>query len=109
MEPLIIAGGCLVGAVLSGLIGWAKSGEPFIARKFFVTVSAGIGAAILFALAYNYTSAGITVFDILAAIAAGMGIDAGVNRISGAAAARKVTGEINQSRIERLMKSGKGK
>ena len=88
MEALIIAGCCLAGSVISGIIGWAKSGEPFVPRKFFVTVASGIGAAIGFALLYNYSSAGLTVFDILAAIAAGLGIDVGVNRISGAIATR---------------------
>jgi hypothetical protein len=84
MEALIIAGCCLLGAILAGLAGWLKSGEPFVARDFLVSILSGVGAAIVFALAYNYTSEGITVFDVLAAIAAGMGIDVAVNRVAGA-------------------------
>lgn len=88
MEALIIAGCCLLGSVISGLIGWLKSGEDFVARSFITTVVSGIGGAIVFALAYNYTSTGLTVFDILSAVAAGMGVDVAVNRVSGAIATR---------------------
>jgi len=88
MEALIIAGCCLLGSVVSGILGWMKSGGPFVPREFLTTVLSGIGAAVVFALAYNYSTTGINIFDILAAVAAGMGVDVGVNRISGAIAAR---------------------
>jgi hypothetical protein len=88
MYPLIIAGCCLLGSVISGTLGWMKSGGPFVPREFLTTVLSGVGAALVFALAYNYTTTGITVFDIIAAIAAGAGVDVGVNRVSGAIAAR---------------------
>jgi hypothetical protein len=88
MDALIVAGCCFLGSIFSGLLGWLKSGEPFKSRDFMASVLSGVGAAIVFALAYNYTATGLTIFDILAAVIAGMGVDVGVNRISGAIAAR---------------------
>lgn len=95
MEALIIAGCCLLGSILSGLAGWLKSGEPFVARDFIVSILSGVGAAIVFALAYNYTSEGITIYDVLASLAAGMGVDVAVNRVAGA---------VRTSTIKRLNK-----
>lgn len=88
MDALIIAGCCLLGSIVSGTLGWLKAGGPFVPREYLTSILSGVGAAIVFALAYQYSSVGITIFDILAAIASGMGVDVGVNRISGAIANR---------------------
>jgi hypothetical protein len=88
MYPLIIAVCAFVGSLIAGVLGWLKSGENFVARQFMVTVMSGIGGAILIALAYAYSSSELTIFTMLEAVLAGMGVDVGVNRISGAIAAR---------------------
>lgn len=84
MDALIIAGGWFIGSVIVALLGWMQSGQPFIARTFCSTILSGIGGAILFGLAYNHFNNALTIYDILAAVAAGMGIGAGVSRVSGA-------------------------
>ena len=84
MEYIIIAAAAFGGSLISGTIGWLKSGLPWDGRKFAESVLSGIGAALVFALAYQFNeTGGIRAFDILAAIAAGAGIDNLVNRVAG--------------------------
>ncbi len=73
------------GGILSGLAGWWKANEPFDSRKFGQTVVTSFLSGIVFALAYNLTSGALTMRDLLIAVAGGAGIDAGINRVIGAA------------------------
>jgi hypothetical protein len=83
MDTLIIAVSAFGGAAIAGFAGWLKSGNPWNTRTYLTTVVSGIGTAIVFALAYQFSEGGIRVYDILAAVAAGAGVDNLVNRISG--------------------------
>jgi hypothetical protein len=83
LPPLIVAVACWVGAVATGLLGWAKSGKQFDGRSFLTSVLSGFVAAIAFAMTFNYSGQSLTIFDVFIAIAAGAGVDNAVNRISG--------------------------
>lgn len=86
MNVLYVAAAAFLGAVLTGLVGWLKTTEPFNSRKFLATVvtavltGTGIGIA--------YVDATVGVRDVLMALAAGAGIDYARNVISGAVVAR---------------------
>lgn len=79
MNTLIIAAAVFAGSLLSGGIGYLKSGEPFIFKKYLLSVLSGIGGAVAFALAYQFTASGVTIYNILAAFLAGMGVASGVS------------------------------
>ncbi len=88
LDPLVIAGCCFLGSIIAGVIGWMKSGSPFVARTFMSAVLSGLGSALGYALAFKYSNSGLTTYDILSAVGAGLGVQVAVSRISGAIAAR---------------------
>ncbi len=83
MDVLIVAVCCFGGAALAGLIGFLKENTPWDTRKYLVTLFSGVSTAVVFALAYQFNEDGLSVYDILAAIGAGAGVDNLVNRVSG--------------------------
>lgn len=88
MNSFIIAICCLAGSAFIGLLGWMKSNEPWDTRKFLSTILGGVGTAIVFGIGYQFTGLSLNAYDILTAIASGMGIGAAVPTVSGAIAAR---------------------
>ncbi len=80
-EVLWIALAAFTGGLLSGLVGWATSTEKFNFRKFLVTVITAFIAGIGFALTYQISADKVAWPDILAAVFAGAGGDALINRI----------------------------
>lgn len=71
------------GGILSGVFGWLDSHEAFVASKFMRTVGAALIAAIVFAVAYQFSD-GIDVRDVFLAILGGAGVDVLANRALGA-------------------------
>ena len=81
MEVLYIAGSAFLGGVVSSLIGWIGTTEPFVPRKFLSSVIRGLIAGVVFAIGYQFQQAGVTIMDILVAFIAGAGADSLGNRI----------------------------
>ncbi len=81
MEVLYIAGAAFLGGVVSSLLGWIGTTEPFVPRKFLSSVIRGLIAGVVFAIGYQFLNAGITIMDILVAFVAGAGADSLGNRI----------------------------
>ncbi|MBA7695528.1 hypothetical protein ES703_104156 [subsurface metagenome] len=75
----------ILGAIISAVLGWAESDKPFNARKFAPSlVRAAISAVVVF-VGTSYVHVGpITAIIYILAFLAGMGIDAGGNRLAGA-------------------------
>jgi hypothetical protein len=73
----------LVGGLIAGVLGFLKAGGTFQWSSFAQTIWTSIGAAVIFAAAYQFTSGYLTVYDILAAFLAGMGSDNFINRLVG--------------------------
>lgn len=76
-----------LGAVCCALLGWLDSQEPFNPRKFAYSLIHAVVAGITFAAAYTYVPP-LTVVMLFVAFLGGMGVDAGLNRVEGAVAAR---------------------
>ena len=74
-----VAAAAFIGGLLSALLGWLDSQEPFNGRKFTRSVIASALAALGFALAYSSDGA-VTVRDIFTAVLAGAGVDVISNR-----------------------------
>jgi len=84
---LFIALLACTGGIVSALLGWLDSGEPFAPRKFMASVVRALIAGILFAVGYTLVD-GISILDLFAAFLGGAGIDVLGNRISGSIIAR---------------------
>jgi hypothetical protein len=79
-----------VGGIIAGLLGWLKSGSNFDPRGFAATLVTALVSGAIFASAYQFTNPGtLTVYDLLAAIIAGVGTDALRSRVSAAIRAGK--------------------
>jgi len=83
MDVVWIGVAAFLGGIVSGVLGWLDSGEAFEIRKFSASIVRALFAGLGIAVAYSYANS-ITALDIVVAILAGAGFDAGVNRISGA-------------------------
>ena len=83
MNIIYIAIAAFIGGIVSALLGWLDSAEPFEVRKFSASIVRALIAGLGIAAAYSYVNS-ITVLDIVICFLAGAGFDAGVNRISGA-------------------------
>lgn len=84
MDTIWIVLATLVGAALAGLLGWMKTDMPWNTKRYLQSILSGVGAAIAFGTAYQFNSGSLQVYDILAAIAFGAGVDNVVNRAIGA-------------------------
>lgn len=79
MSLLYIALAAFAGALVSGLLGWLESKEPFNPRKFLSTVLRAILAGVVFAVGYTFRD-GLSVLDLLYAFLGGAGVDVIGNR-----------------------------
>mgnify|MGYP001593744010 CR=1 FL=1 len=79
---LFIALAAFGGGLLSALLGWAESGEPFAPRKFLKSVGFALFSAIGFAVAYEFTN-GLALKDLGLAVLGGAGVDSLSNRATG--------------------------
>ncbi len=70
------------GGILSALFGWWDSKETFDVKKFMRSVGAGLLAALLFAVGYQFAD-GLGFRDIGYAILGGAGVDVLLNRALG--------------------------
>ena len=85
MNLVIVCLAAFVGGCLAAFLGWLDSQEPFNARKFGKSVFFALSTAIVWAL--TLSAAQLTALDsrvILTALASGMAVDVGTNRIIGA-------------------------
>jgi len=82
MDIIYIAVAAFVGGIVSSLLGWFDSQEPFAPRKFGASLVRALVAGIGFAAAYHYTN-GLTPIDLALAFLGGAGVDVLGNRISG--------------------------
>lgn len=87
---ILIALAAFCGGILSALLGWLDSAEPFNGRKFSKSVLFALFAGFFFAVGYSFTDS-IGVKDILLAVLAGAGVDGLSNRIIGAISEKKST------------------
>ena len=85
IELLLMLIAAILGAILSAGLGWAESKDAFNARKFVPSIlRAGISAAVVF-VGTSYVNIGeVTMLIYVLTFLAGMGIDAGGNRLAGA-------------------------
>jgi hypothetical protein len=83
MNVIYIAIVAFVGGIVSSLLGWFDSQEPFAPRKFAASLVRALVAGIGFAAAYQYTDS-LTPIDLALAFLGGSGVDVLGNRISGA-------------------------
>ncbi len=83
MNTLYIALAALLGGIVTALLGWLESGEPFNPRKFGGSLIRSLIAAAIFAAGYQLSSAGVGIIDLLYAFLGGAGVDVIGNRISG--------------------------
>lgn len=73
----------LFGAILVGLLGYCKSGTPWVWKKFAESFIAGVLAAIAWVIGYSLANGTLQGYDVLVAILTGAGMDNLINRISG--------------------------
>lgn len=84
IELLLLLIATIIGTILSALLGWAESGNPFNARKFIPSVARAAISAVVVFVGVNYGHTGsITLIIYILAFLTGMGIDAGGNRLAG--------------------------
>ena len=72
------------GAILSALMGWADSKEPFDTRKFLKSIMAGILTGAGVAMSFTVSENPLGIRDYIFAFIAGSGIDVLSNRAMGA-------------------------
>lgn len=84
LGTLYVALGAGGGGILVALLGWFESKENFVARKFMPSIIRSVLAGVVFGVGYTLSGRVVTVADILIAVAAGAGIDAGLKRAVGA-------------------------
>jgi len=82
MNTFYIALAALLGGIVTALLGWLESGEPFNRRKFGGSVIRSLIAGAIFAAGYQ-VSGGVGIIDLLYAFLGGAGVDVIGNRISG--------------------------
>jgi hypothetical protein len=96
LELIWIAIAAFIGALIAGYAGWLGSGEVWDSRKFGTTVLTAIGAAVAFALLYQFTAGSFGVRDILSALAGGIGLNTARVYISRAITLRALGNQSNK-------------
>lgn len=76
-----------LGGVVTALLGWTESNQPFDAKKFMSSVIRALIAGVGIAAAFDYGGS-IGPLSYFIAFLAGAGVDVGGNRVAGAIAAR---------------------
>jgi len=80
-EPiLLVATAAFGGGLLSAVLGWVDSSEPFNLRKFAKSLLAALFGALVFSTTYTFTGGEIGLKDVFLAVLGGAGIDALANR-----------------------------
>ena len=69
------------GGILSALVNWLNSKEPFDARKFLSSVIAAVVSGLTFGLAYDKVA--VTPFAVVTCLLGGLGIDSAKNMALG--------------------------
>ena len=83
MDNLLwVIGAAFLGGIISALLGWTESSEPFNGKKFVSSVIRSVIGAAGIAIAFNFGGGEISATDILVAFLAGAGVDAGLQRAS---------------------------
>jgi drug/metabolite transporter (DMT)-like permease len=82
MDRLYIALAGLSGGLVTALLGWLESGEPFNPRKFGGSVIRAMVAGVVFAVGYHIADT-LSIMDFLYAFLGGAGVDVIGNRIAG--------------------------
>ena len=82
MNIIWIAVAAFIGGIVSSLLGWCDSQEPFAVRKFGASLVRALIAGVGFAAAYHYANS-LTPIDLAVAFLGGAGVDGVGNRISG--------------------------
>lgn len=83
MGIVVVALAATFGGVLSALMGWWDSKEPFDSRKFSRSVVVALLSGMAFAISYSFAG-DVSIKDIFLAIMSGAGIDSLTNRALGA-------------------------
>ena len=78
---ITIAVAAWIGGLVSGLVGFWKSGEKFDWKKFGCTALTALIAGAAFAIGYKLAGQTVSWLDIAIAFVAGAGADTLVNRI----------------------------
>lgn len=78
---MILAG--LAGIVFSATLGWLKSDEPFIAKKFVISIMTGVTTLIGLLVAEITLAAPITILTYVYMFAGTAGVEVMVNRAIG--------------------------
>lgn len=84
MEVIYIAGAAFLGGMVVSLLGWLKSGEAFVVRKFVASLVTAVIASVGFAVAYQYGNT-LTPIDLGVAFLGGAGADSVRKGVTGAA------------------------
>ena len=71
------------GGVVAGLLGYAKAGKTFSARKYLPTVLRALLAGGTIAVTYNFVGDVVSGAALVTAFLAGAGVDVGLHRIAG--------------------------
>jgi hypothetical protein len=82
VDKLYVAMAALLGGLVSGLLGWLESSEPFNPRKFGGSAVRALIAGAVFAAGYELSNS-MGVVDLFFAFLGGAGIDVIGNRITG--------------------------
>ena len=89
MNVFYVAVAAVVGAVVSGLLGWSKSGEKFAPHKFVGTVLRSLLAATVFVVGFVVTEHVVGIPELFGAFLAGAGLDVIGKRLAGAIVVKK--------------------
>ncbi len=91
MNVILVAVAAFIGGIVTALLGWIETQEPFNPKKFMSSVIRSIVGGIGIAVAFNYTGFAVPIAYLIAFLS-GAGVDAGLKRVAGAIAARKTNG-----------------
>lgn len=80
---IIVCLAAFMGGVLTALIGWGGTTEPFNARKFMTSVVKSLIGAVVIAAAFDYSQTTSPISYLLAFLS-GAGVDAGLKRVTNA-------------------------
>ena len=85
IQLLLLLISAMLGAIVSSVLGWAESEDAFNKRKFVPSLIRGAIAAAAVLVGTSYVSIeSVTLIVYILVFLAGMGFDAGGNRLSGA-------------------------
>jgi len=90
IEIVIVAFSTIMGAILSGWLGWLESGEPFEERKFMATMLRGVLVALVefVGISALLPEIPLTVVTLVTAFLIGAGFDVLLKRGQGAVETR---------------------